>query len=39
VWGDPLDAKIKKIDTPIQQEALEKSLINITEIASNHIES
>jgi len=39
VWGNPLDAKVNKMDTPIQQEALEKSLINITEIASNHIES
>ena len=39
VWGDPIDIKINKIDVPIQQEALEKSLINITEIATNHIDS
>jgi hypothetical protein len=35
----PIDIKINKIDVPIQQEALEKSLINITEIATNHIDS
>ena len=39
VWGDPIDIEINKIDVPIQQEALEKSLINITEIATNHIDS
>ena len=39
VWGDPIDIEIIKIDVPIQQEALEKSLINITEIATNHIDS
>ena len=39
VWGDPLDTIINKIDTSIQQETLEKSLINITEIATNHIDS
>ena len=39
VWGDTIDIEINKIDVPIQQEALEKSLINITEIATNHIDS
>ena len=39
VWGDPIDIEINKIDVPIQQEALEKSLINITEIATNHMDS
>ena len=39
VWGDPIDIEINKIHVPIQQEALEKSLINITEIATNHIDS
>ena len=39
VWGDPIDIEINKIDVPMQQEALEKSLINITEIATNHIDS
>ena len=39
VWGDPLDIIINKIDTSIQQKTLEKSLINITEIATNHIDS
>ena len=39
VWGDPIDIEIIKIDVPVQQEALEKSLINITEIATNHIDS
>ena len=39
VLGDPIDIEINKIDVPIQQEALEKSLINITEIATNHIDS
>ena len=39
VWGSPLDTIFNKIDTSMQQETLEKSLINITEIASNHIES
>ena len=39
VWGDPLDTIINKIDTSVQQETLEKSLINITEIATNHIDS
>ena len=34
-----IDIEINKIDVPIQQEALEKSLINITEIATNHIDS
>ena len=39
VWGDPLDTIINKKDTSKQQETLEKSLINITEIATNHIDS
>ena len=39
VWGDPLDTIINKKDTSKQQETLEKSLINITEIATNHIGS
>ena len=39
VWGSPLDTILNKLDTSMQQETLEKSLINITEIASNHIES
>ena len=39
VWGDTIDIEINKIDVPIHQEALEKSLINITEIATNHIDS
>ena len=39
VWGDPLDTIINKKDTSKQQETLEKSLINIKEIATNHIGS
>jgi len=39
VWGVPMDIKIEKIDISTQQEVLEKSLISITELASNHIGS
>jgi lysophospholipid acyltransferase (LPLAT)-like uncharacterized protein len=39
VWGEPLDPQFDKIDISTQQHNLEKSLISITELASNHIGS
>ena len=39
VWGEPLDPQFDKIDISSQQHNLEKSLISITELASNHIGS
>ena len=39
VWGEPLDPQFDKIDISSQQHNLERSLISITELASNHIGS
>ncbi len=39
VWGKPLDPQFDKIDISSQQNNLEKSLISITELASNNISS
>ena len=39
VWGEPLDPKYDKKDISSQQHNLEKSLISITELATNHIGS
>ena len=37
VWGEPLDPRFDKMDIVAQQKNLEKSLISITELASNNI--
>ena len=39
VWGEPLDPQFDKIDISTHQRNLEKSLISITKLASNHIGS
>lgn len=39
IWGEPIEPQFDKIDISTQQKKLEKSLISITELASNHISS
>ena len=39
VWGEPLDPQLEKVDISAQRNKLEKSLISITELASDQIGS